>query len=255
MSRSIALLLLVTLVAPLAAETVIVPIRGDLVFGADGSYFTEVAVTNMSSVPVTVRRGDVYPVASDHPCGEPLPVVIPPLETTDVPTACIGLYAYTLESDGPIRVDAVVTTTRPVQLAGGGNSSSFNYQKVETALEWLPADRQALIPLLKTGEHGHINLFVINPNDHALIFRLRVTRRSPLAPARDEEHVVSPRTTAVIPIERIEDASCQLPIVCGDVYGLRFSADSSYYAAASSVEYLGDALFASPSLLDDSTHR
>lgn len=253
MLKLTALSLFVALAASLSAETTIVPIRGDLVYGADGSYWSDVLVTNTSSAPITVRRGEVYPVALSGPCGDPTPVIIQPLETAGVLTKCLGLYAYTLESDGPLRVDAVVTTSRPVRLPEGGNSSTIHYQRVETAREWLPSHRQALIPGgIIGGERSRINLFVVNPNDYPINFRLRVTRQSPLAPQRDEEHIVAPRTTAIIVPGRIDDASCELDYVCGHVYRLLFTADGPYYASASSVDSLGDALFASPSVVDES---
>lgn len=249
MPKLTTLALFLAFAAPLSAETTIVPIRGDLLYGADGSYYSQVLVTNTSGAPISVRRGDVYPVALNSPCGDPTPVIVQPLESAVVPTNCLGLYAYTLESDGPLRVDASVTTSRLVRLPEGGHSSTVHYQAVETARAWLPSRRQALIPAVGG---SRTNLFVVNPNDYPIKFRLRVTRRSPLAPERDEEHVVAPRTTAIIAPARIDDASCEIPLLCGHVYRLLFTADGPYYASASSVDYLGDAQFASPSLVDES---
>ena len=122
------------------AETTIVPLRGDLVYGSDGSYYTIVEVTNVSERPVSVRRGDVFHVSPSVQCGEPVTVVIPPLASGDVPTGCQGLYAYTLESDGPIRVDTTITTGRLVQLPVGF-TSSIHHQQIPAVREWLPSHR------------------------------------------------------------------------------------------------------------------
>lgn len=235
------------------AETTIVPLRGDLLYGADGSYFTTVEVTNIGRAPVSVRRGDVFPVSHHQPCSEAVTVVIPPLQSAEVPTGCSGLYAYTLESDGPIRVDTVITTLRPVALPVGF-TSSFHHQQVASAREWLPAQRTAIIPRVSIGgESGpRTNVFVTNPGDHDLTVDLRVTTWSPNFPFRDERHVVPPRTTVVIRLAGVEDPACQLPLVCGAHHKLTFTADGPYYASASSVDHpRGDALFFSASAVDD----
>jgi hypothetical protein len=226
------------------AETTIVPLRGDIVFGSDGSYFTIVAVTNVSAVPVTVRRGEVFPAVAEE-CGAPIAVVIQPLATAEVPTGCKGLYAYTLQSDGPVRVDTTITTLRPVQLPVG-NTSSFHHQQVPAAHEWLPAQRISIIPRvnISPGEGARTNLFVTNPGDHELTFDLRVTSLSPSFPFRDQRHFIQPRTTAVIRLASVEDPICEVPVICGVEHKLTFTANAPYLASASSIDYdKGDAVF------------
>lgn len=229
------------------AETTIVPLRGDFLSGWDGYYDTTVLVTNLGRTPVSVRRGEVYPVSPQQHCSDPAPVVIQPLTTRDVPTGCTsGLYAYTLESDGPIRVDTVITKSRLVALPVGFTSSR-DHQQVPSAREWLPAHRLAIIPVvgISSGEAGsRTNLFVTNPGDHDLTLDLRITTLSPLFPFRDERHRIKPRSTAAIRLAPVPAAECELPLVCGGVHRLTLTADAPYYASASVVDYgEGDAQF------------
>lgn len=232
------------------AETIIVPIRGDIVFGADASYITTVEVTNLDAKPVSVRRGQVFPALLQHPCSDVSAVVIQPLESADVPTGCIGLYAYTLETDGKVRVDAEVLTTRPVPLPVGFTSSS-NWQQFETARAWLPSARLAVIPRVWIGGSFRTNLFVVNPNDQPINFELNTIRRSPSEPSQLTAYVLAPRSMSVISAPEIDDPVCRLPLVCGPTYRLTFRADAPYYAVSSSVLLLGDAVVGSPSVVDD----
>lgn len=229
------------------ADTTIVPLRGDVLYGADGSYYTIVEVTNISDRPISVKRGEVFPVSPSQQCGgEPVTVVIQPLQTGDVPTGCTGLYAYTLESDGPIRVDTTITTGRLVALPVGFTSSS-HHQQIPAAREWLPAHQTAIIPRVEISRAGaedgpRTNLFVTNPNDHELTLDLRLERVSG-TPFRDEHYVIAPRSTAVIRLAQVE-VQCELPMVCGGTHRLEMMADAPYFASASTVDYSrGDALF------------
>lgn len=232
------------------AETIIIPVRGDFVYGLDGSYVTTVEVTNIDVRPVSARVREIFPTQGNDPCTSSGAVIIQPLETAEVPTGCSGLYGYTLEADGRVRVDAEVRTTRPVPLPTGYTSSS-NWQQIKTARAWLPADRLAIIPRVWIGEPNRTNVFVLNPNDHPINFELNTTRRSPSAPTHSTVHLIAAKSLSTISPSPIDDSVCRLPLVCEGTYKLTFRADGPYYAVASSIMLLSDAISGSPTVVED----
>jgi hypothetical protein len=232
------------------AETIIIPVRGDILQGADASYITTVEVTNLDTKPVSVRVGEMFPVRTAPGCPNTAAVVIQPLETVDVPTGCIGLYAYTLEADGKVRVDAEVLTSRVVPFPPGFTSINY-FQQFETSRTWLLPGRLAVIPRIWLTELIRTNVFVVNPNDRPINFELNTIRRSPSAPQRSASYTIGPKSMSIVSPSAIDDPVCRLPLICGYDYKLTFTADGPYYAISSSVMPLGDAHIGSPSLVND----
>lgn len=241
--------LLLALALPLSADITIVPIHSGIVFGSDGSYFSLDTVTNIGSEPVIVRRGEVYPVFLLEPCGGSEGIRLQPKHSTEAPVSCLGLYAYVLEHDGPIRVDSHVMTTRPVALPGGGFTSDRYYQRIETARDWLPANREAIIPAVPLV--SRTNIFITNPNDFVILVDMTVKRRSPREPERVEHHFIQPKSTTIVGLTGIDDPVCVLPTVCESSYTLTFTANGRYYASASAIEQFLDARFYGPTVLEE----
>ena len=213
--------LLLTLALPLSADITIVPIHAGIVFGSDGSYTSYDTVTNLGTEPVIVRRGEVYPVFLSGPCSGSEGIRLQSRQSTGAPVSCLGLFAYTLEHEGPIRVDSFVRTSRPLALPGGAFTSDFYDQRIETARDWLPANREAIIlvvPLV-----SRTNIFITNPNDFVIVVDMTVKRRSPREPERVEHHFVQPKSTTLFGLTGIDDPVCVLPTVCESSYTLTFT--------------------------------
>ncbi len=234
---------------PLAADITIVPIHAGIVFGSDGSYTSLTTITNLGTEPVIVRRGEVYPVFLSGPCAGSEGIRLQAQQSTGAPVSCLGLFAYTLEHEGPIRVDSHVMTSRLIPSPLGGFTSDRYYQRIETARDWLPANREAIIPAVPLA--SRTNVFITNPNDFVIVVDMTVKRRSPREPERTEHHFVQPKSTTIFGLTGIDDPVCVLPTVCESSYTLTFTANGRYYASASAIEQFLDARFYGPTVLED----
>ena len=260
MKNALAVLAL-ALTMPLHAERTIVPVFAEIVYGSEASYGSSLRVTNLSSRAANVRIAAIYAAQWRAECGKaPFLHTLDPGETQwlSVPIGCRGVMALEVESDATIRADVEVSSLR--------SGNTWHYQRIDTAREWLPAGRDAIIPAVRADLpdapdfYGpfRTNLFVVNPNDTPLHFDLHIVRRSQSEPSRDESHVVAPRSVAVLSIQGIRDRWCDsdaprtndVAPVCTAAYDLTVRGDLPYYASASTVAQRGDALFTPPAVIN-----
>jgi hypothetical protein len=202
------LLLAVLCAAPAsgADQLYIVPVFATRVVGASGQSTTHVHIVNAGSSAANVTIQEIFAAGGLLDCPlAPNTQTLAPLEARDDIRPFCGaniVAAYTMTSDQPLVI------TDDIETAG---ASHVEHQSVRVLSDWLPANRQSLIPNVTVGNGGNdrTNLFLVNPSPFPITVSVHLAR--PVAGAAnatlDLAFDVPSKTTIVRPLPVI-------PIVC-----------------------------------------
>jgi hypothetical protein len=240
-----ALALLAAIALPLtvsagAMERFIVPVFGEGVVGATGSYESSFTMTNLSAAQGKVRVTKIIPViAQDRPgypdsawtltSGGTVGPGIRPRIVSGGRQLILG--AAVMECDQPCSIES------DIYRSDVKDSGVFSFsQAVQLARDWIPAGVESVLPrAVPVGAHSAVKLYLINPNDFAIRFTYSAQNGD------NGEETVAAATTAIVilPPEFALHGVFTGDSTAGEGRDIKVKADFAYLAATSTVSLGG----------------
>ncbi len=239
------LLLAVLIAVPVAGadQLYIVPVFATRVVGASGQSTAHVHVFNPGPSAANVTIQEIFANGGILDCPlAPGTQTLAPLEARDEIRPFCGaniVAAYTMTSDQPLVITDDIETT---------GSGHVEHQSVHVLSDWLPANRQAVVPNIMAGGVGErANLFLVNPNPFPITISVSISPRITGATV-DLAIEVPAKTTIVHPLPDLTE--CRGIIPCVGPKDLLVRANGMFFAGASWLES-DDPVFRDPVLLDE----
>ena len=238
------LLLLAAFLAASAAcadQLYIVPVFATRIAGASGTSGARVHVFNPGPSAANVTIRDIYAAGGILDCPlAPDTQTIDSLNSRDDIRPFCGanvVAAFTISSDRPLVITDDIETTAA--------SGHVEHQSVQVLRDWLPANRESVVPCVPIASDGadRTNLFLVNPNP----FPITVTVRTPEATINLAFDVPS-RTTVVRSLPNLLILCVAAP--CRIISDLLVQANGIVYAGASWLES-DDPVYRDPVLVDE----